>query len=241
MINYYNKIKKKFGSKEFKIGDLCRLLNIKKTSAYCIIRSLGHKNLIVNPLRGIYRLSSSKLIKPSKDIEKIRKYLLNKITRKFTFTGLSVLESFIHHIPYVIIYHVFVEHGSSEDFKNEIKNISNIMVVIEPTLNDINLLLNNVDINKLIIIRENNYFYSSKESLASKESAFVDLYFEVTRKKIPFIKTDLEEIFKSLVINNLINYSRLMKYSKERGLKKEIKKFLQKMSNFVEVPTNLLK
>jgi len=93
---------------------------------------------------------------------------------------------------------------------------------------------------KLIIIRENNYFYSSKEGLSSKESAFIDLYFEVTRGRLPFIKTDLEEIFRSLAMNNLVNYSRLMRYAKERGIKEEIKEFLQKISEFVEIPSGAL-
>lgn len=240
MVGYYNKIKEKFGVDEFNINDLCRLLDIRRSSAYWIVHKLKMGNLIVKPMRGIYKLSSSRLINPPEEIEKIRKYLLKSITRKFSFTGLSILESFIHHIPHVIIYHLFVERGSSEDFKTGMGNISKIMILIEPTIDDINLLLNNISIKKLIIIRENNYFYSSEEGLSSKESAFIDLYFEVTRERIPFIKTDLEEIFKSLAINNLVNYSRLMKYSKERGIKEEIKKFLQKISEFIEIPSKVL-
>lgn len=240
MEKHYNNIKERFKNKEFTISDLCRLLNIKESTAYWIVRELRKKNLIVKPMRGIYKLASPKEIIPAKDIEKIRKHFLKTMTRKFSFTGLSILEPFIHHIPFVFIYHLFVERGSAEDFMDEIKKVSKATVLIEPSKDDVVLLLNNADIKKIIVIRENNYFYSSKHGLSSKEAAFVDLYFETTRKKMPFMRTDLEEIFKSLAINNMISYSRLLKYSKERGIKKEIKKFLRKMK-FVGVPSRVFK
>jgi len=145
----YNKIKEKVGENDFDVDDLCSLLNIKRSTAYWVIRELKNKNLIVKPMRGLYRLSSSRIVNPPGDIERIRKYLLKKITRRFSFTGLSVLESFIHHIPYVIIYHLFVEPGSSEDFKTEIGNISRMGVLIEPTIGDITLFLDNVSVKKL--------------------------------------------------------------------------------------------
>lgn len=238
---YYNKIKERFGEKAFIIDGLCKLLNIKRSSAYRAIYNLKKENLIVRPLRGLYKAYTPKTVSLPKDIEEIRKHLLKKVTRKFSFTGLSVLESFIHHVPYVLIYHLFAEPNSAEDFKAEIKKVSGITVLIEPKLNDISLILNTLPLKKLIVIRENNYFYSSKEGLSSKEAAFTDLYFEVTREKMPFIKTDLEEIFKSLAINNLINYSVLTKYAKERGLKDEIKKFLRKMADVADIPSQVLK
>ena len=236
----YNRIKEEVGENEFDVDDLCNLLDIKRSTAYWVIRELRDRNLVVKPMRGRYRLSSSKIVNPPRDIEGIRKHLLKKITRRFSFTGLSVLESFIHHIPYVIIYHLFVEPGSSGDFKTEIGNISRMEVLIEPSMGEITLFLDKVDVKKLIIIRENNYFYSSKEGLSSKESAFIDLYFEVTRGRLPFIETDMEEIFRSLAMNNLVNYSRLMKYAKERGVKWEIKEFLQSISDSIEIPLGAL-
>jgi len=237
----YNMIKERFGEKAFTINDLCKLLNIKNRMAYGIMYCLKKENLIAQPLRGLYKACTPKTVSPAKDIEGIRKHLLKRITRKFSFTGLSILESFIHHMPYVLIYHLFVEPGSAEDFETEIKEVSKITTLIEPSLNDISLVLNNLHVNKLIIIRENNYFYSSKGGLSSKEAAFTDLYFEITRERVPIIKTDLEEVFKSLAINNLINYSTLTKYAKQRGIKEEIKKFLRKMSSATDIPPKVLR
>ena len=117
----------------------------------------------------------------------------------------------------------------------------NTAVLINPALNEIDIMLNNTKIKKIVVIRENNYFYSSKNGLASIESAFIDLFFEVTREKMPFIKTDLEEIIKSLALNGMINYSRLMKYAKIRGIQGELRLFLKHISKSVEIPKEALK
>jgi len=226
----YALMDKTFGSNTFSTRELSTLLKIKKSTAYWVICDLKKENLIVKPGMGLFKISSSKEIGLVKEIDLIRKHLLKKITRKFSFTGLSVLAPLVHHIPYAIIYNLFVEPGSAEDFKEEISKFSKITTLVSPTKSEISALLDNTNINRLIVIRENRYFYSSKDGLSSNEAAFIDLYFEVTREKLPFIRSDLEEIFRSLALNNLINYSTLLRYANERGIKEEIKKFLSDKS-----------
>ena len=87
-----------------------------------------------------------------------------------------------------------------------------------------------------MIIRENAYFYGKEYGIAYPETAFIDLYFEVSRDKIPFMKADIKEILKELVLKNLINYSRLMRYAHERKLTAEIKNILLELSKEVKLP-----
>ncbi|MFH1066075.1 MAG: DUF6577 family protein [Nanoarchaeota archaeon] len=241
MEKHYGRIKEHFGNRQFSIEGLAKALGIKASSAYWIIREMIKAGRAIRIMRGAYKLADAKEAIPQKEVERMRRHFISILTRRFAFTGLSILEQFIHHMPYALIYHLFVEPGSSEEFKHEIKAPHDTAVLINPALNEIEVMLNNTKIRKMIVIRENNYFYSSKKGLASIESAFVDLFFEVTRGKIPFIKTDLEEIFKSLALNSMVNYSRLLKYAKIRGIKGEIKPFLRHISESVEIPKEALK
>lgn len=241
METYYERIKEHFGDRQFGIDDLAKALGVKASSAYWIMREMIKSRRAVRILRGAYKLAEAKEVAPPKEVERMRQHFISALTRRFAFTGLSILEPFIHHMPYTIIYLLFVEPGSSEEFKHEIKAPNGTAVLINPALNEIEVMLNNTGIKKMTVIRENNYFYSSKNGLASIESAFVDLFFEVTRGKIPFIKTDLEEIFKSLALNSMVNYSRLLKYAKIRGIKDEIKSFLKHISKSIEIPKEALK
>mgnify|MGYP006293881109 CR=1 FL=1 len=241
MKDYYKEIKEQFQNEKFTISDICGVLDIAESTAYSIIKEMKKRNLIMSPVRGIFVLSNPKKISIPKEIRTMRNHLLETITRTFSFTALSILEPFLHHIPFVSIYHLFVEPGSAEDFKEKIKNISESVILIEPSLDDIHLILEKIDAKKLVIIRENKYFYASKNGLHSKEGAFIDLYFEVTREKIPFIRGDVDEIFKSLVLNDLINFSHLFKYANERGIKNEIKDYLTKIAKDIEIPKAALK
>lgn len=241
MESYYSRIKEHFGERQFSIDDLAKALSVKDNRAHWIMRELIKSRRAVRILRGAYKLAEAKLAVLPREIESMRRHFISALTRKFAFTGLSILEPFIHHMPYALIYHLFVEPGSSEEFKHAIKAPHDTAVLINPALNEIEIMLNNTGIKKMIVIRENNYFYSSKNGLASIESAFVDLFFEVTREKILFIKTDLEEIFKSLALNSMVNYSRLLKYAKIRGIKSEIKSFLRHISKNIEIPKEALK
>lgn len=241
MEKYYGRIKECLGNKQFSIGELAKALGVKASSAYWIVREMIKSRRAVRIMRGAYRLAEAKEASPPKEIERMRRHFTSRLTRRFAFTGLSILEPFIHHMPYALIYHLFVEPGSSEEFKHEIKAPHDTAVLINPAPNEIEIMLNNTKIRKMVVIRENNYFYSSKKGLASVESAFVDLFFEVTRGKMPFIKADLKEIFKSLALNSMVNYSRLLKYAKIRGIKPEIKHFLKHISESMEIPKEALK
>jgi len=209
MKDHYLRIKNEFGDKEFKVTDMCKLLKVKERAAYYILNELEEGSKIVKMMRGVYKLSSPKRLRPSKEIDEIRNHLLKRITRRFRFTGLSILEMFVHHVPFVL----------SEHLRN---------------------LLAHVNAKKIIIIRELSYFYAADNGLSSPEEAFIDLYFEVTRERIPFMEMDLAEIFKSLAAINILNYSKLLWYAKERKLKDEIKTFLRRLASEVHIPAGAL-
>ena len=98
-----------------------------------------------------------------------------------------------------------------------------------------------VNTKKVLIVKERNYFKYLKKGLASPESAFVDLFFEITREEIPYFETDLKEILKVLIHNNLINFSMLINYAHDRKIDDEIILLLKDLSNDVQLPKEALK
>lgn len=225
----------------FTVREACRILGVRKSKAYLVLGGLMESGKVVRIARGIYGFSKAGKIVLSPDIDGIRERLLSRMTRRFKFTALSVLERFIHHVPRVLIYHLFVEPGSADDFSDEIREADpELMVLVGPKKSELMLLLDKTAVNKVMVILESSYFYSSNDGMASPESAFVDLYFEVTRDRVPFMRTDLEEMLKLLAHDSMINYSTLLRYAHERGLREEMERFLKGLGAWLDIPEGVL-
>jgi len=234
--------KEKFEGKTFNIGEVSRTLNIPVSTVYSIIRKLLFAREIVKIAPKTYKFYEVREIKPAKAIEDLRNLLLKTETRRFKFTGLCVLESFLHHIPFILVYHLFVEKGSSEDIIKKLEEYNKeIVIVPEINSNELNMIINKTNTKQVLIVKERNYFKYSRKGLASPESAFVDLFFEITREKIPYFETDLKEILKVLIHNNLINFSMLINYAHDRKVDKEIITILRELSEEIELPKEVLK
>lgn len=237
MDKFQDYLKKEYCDKEINFEGLLARLPYKKSRLYELLNELIKENKLVKIAEGIYKLKDIDRIKIPDEITRLSNMLKKSITRKFKFTALSVLFPFVHHTPYIVTYTIYVEKGSAEDFKDAILKIEpTLIVLLNPRKDDILLIINEAKKNKILVIRENNYFYSKEYGLAYFDTAFVDIYFEVSRDKIPFMKSDLKEILKSLVLKDLINYSRIMRYAHERKLTKEIKKILLDLSTEMKLP-----
>ncbi|NOQ56086.1 MAG: hypothetical protein GQ477_04750 [Nanohaloarchaea archaeon] len=230
-------LKDKYIDKEFTFEELLEKLPYSKHKLYDKLNELIKTNKIVKIAEGVYTLRKSEIIKTPEDISNLSDKLKTRITRKFKFTGLCVLLPLVHHTPYSITYLIYVEKGSGEDFKELISIIKpNMPILLNPKINEILLILNETNKNVILTIRENNYFYGKEYGISYLDTAFVDLYFEVSRDKIPFMKSDLKEILKELILKDSVNYSRLMRYAHERKLTHEIKDMLLELSKIIEVP-----
>jgi len=234
--------KDKFEGKSFTVAEVSSLLDMSVSTVYSIIRRLLLSKEIVKIAPKTYKFYEIREIEPSKEIGDLRKFLLNNETREFKFTGLCVLESFLHHVPFVLIYHLFVEKGSSEDIIKKLEGYNKEMIIVpELNSNELNMIINKTNTKKVLIVKERSYFKYSRKGLASPESAFIDLFFEITREKIPYLETDLKEILKIMVHNNLINFSMLINYAHDKKMDNEIINFLREISEEIEMPKEVLK
>ena len=69
----------------------------------------------------------------------------------------------------------------------------------------------------------------SSTGIADIEHAFVDYYFEVTRNKLP-LENKSDEILDYILSRYTINQSKLLRYAKERGIRKEIEALFENIS-----------
>ncbi|MEA3254582.1 MAG: DUF6577 family protein [Candidatus Altiarchaeota archaeon] len=233
-MNGPGKLKTRFKDNLFSIKDASKCLKLSERATYYKTRELISKGELIRIARNTYKFSDQRT-KPrlNPQLNNIRKNLL-KTSFDFSFTGLSVLDKYIHHIPYQMIYTLYVEPGSGEAINDLIK--SKTTHLMNPSYEDVILLLEKTRARNLLVARELNYLYSTREGTASYEKAFTDLYFEVTRKKIPFIHTDLYEILRSLIMNDELNYSTLLRCAGIRKIKDEIKDLLQEFSKETRIP-----
>lgn len=230
-------LEREYANKEFNLKELLTKAHYKKSKLYDFLNELVKANKVVKIAENVYKLKEHKEILVPKEIMTLSERLKNVITRKFKFTALSILLPFAHHTLYSINYLIYVEKGSGEDFKEAISKLDpKLTVLIDPKKEDVLLMINEADKNRILIIRENAYFYGKEYGIAYPETAFVDLYFEVSRDKIPFMKTDIKEILKELILKNLVNYSRLMRYAHERKLTDEIKNIFLELSKEIKLP-----
>ncbi|MFH1439961.1 MAG: DUF6577 family protein [Candidatus Woesearchaeota archaeon] len=222
------KLKEVFAKKHFSEKDIVRVLSLSQSNAHYFRFKLLKQKKITRVARGKYRFCSlsssaySKYFKHDPLMEYIQKSLL-QLNKKFAITGSSFFNRFYPLTNYITIN---VQKGCAELFLTFLLTLHLDFVILDnPQKKDIELLMNHTHKMNFIIIRENNYFYSSKDGLASVESAFVDYYYDITRQKLP-LENKIEDILDYLMAHHNINKSTMLRYAKERGIRKEIEALL---------------
>ena len=231
-------LKGEFKGKSFCTSDAVNLLKRKKKyvagTVYRILSDLSKKGKIKRIGRGLYIIKKVEFkdLKPRtitlpENVKKI-KSLLERKGIKFMITGLPVLMNFVHLLPYRIIILIYTERGSGE-YVVSILETKKIPVALNPKLNEIDLMLN-IHHKDIVVVREVCEFYGKKNNVASVERALVDLYFESSRNRIPFPLAEVKRIFENAFNYTNVNFPRLIKCGRKRGIDKEMKLIIKKLS-----------
>jgi Fe2+ or Zn2+ uptake regulation protein len=245
-----------FNGNSFNTKDAFEVLNAKKGyskgTVYRILHDLNNEGLIERLGRGIYRIHTIVEIKENISVsDKIEvvvipgplmkaKKLLNEKGIEFMITGESVLYRFHHHLPRRLIHLIYVIKGSGEYAVISLKEIG-LRAILNPKLSEISMALDNFSERDFFVIREFSVLYGNVNGMASLERALVDLYFESTRKKIPYSEEEVGRIFSKVLRNERINISNLFMLASKRGIKDEIKVLLKfiKPEIQIEVKNNV--
>ncbi len=237
-----DKLRNKFGNKVFHTHDAITLPELNTTyskgTIYRALHDLVKTGKIERLGRGIYRanvhegtpkdrmtLSGRLTVKlPSGSAMEAEK-LLRKKGIDFMITGAPLFNKYVHNLPRRLIELVYVTKGAGEYTAVSLREVG-MKALINPTTDEVSMALDNFSEREIFVIREFSELSGNLGGVASLERALVDLYFETTRKKIPFPEEEVGRILLNVLRNEPISYSRLLTFADRRGIKKEIRAIL---------------
>jgi len=191
--------------------------------------------------RSLYSLQSPALkpiVRLSPEIEEIQKSLLNKGIN-FLITGLDILQEYVNLIPKRIPHLIYVARGSGEYVK-DIVDKRNKMAILNPKKKEVRNMFSHYG-DRFVIIREvgDTSIDYHKDGIATIERAIVDLYFETTRKRIPFEISELAYILQNILKRTKIDYTRLLRAAARRNMQGEFIRILKELE--IRIPLKEIK
>lgn len=224
---YYDEIKRELGKEKlFSVREAERLLGLKPTSVWQILSRLTREGRLHRVSRGRYTLSPQPRRNPPVP-ESSRKIvgLLQAEGIQFTLTGLDLLLDFVQHLPETLLHLIYTPRGAGEWAQSTLRS-STLMPLLEPGIHEIENSIASSE-REIIIIRERQSPVASQENLATKERAFVDLYFESTRGLLPFPVQEVAYIFENMRSTSTLNQPQLIRYAHERKIDGEVEAILE--------------
>ena len=152
-------------------------------------------------------------------------YLKETFEHDFQFTGLSTLAPFLHHSHSRIIYAVHTIPGAGQSLLEDILDHTDAFaVMLNPHRQEIAAVLEESERSRFIVIRE--YREGLSPVWAGPEKAWLDLYFEVTRDRIPLYHDELILVLDELLDAGLARPARVRSLARRRQILKEIEGYL---------------
>jgi hypothetical protein len=232
----------------FSSSDAVKLLgknnNYSRGTVYRLLHELTRMGALEKLGTGIYRFSNKKFeIKPAREkvsrgkisvnVLKRAKKLLEKAGVEFMITGPSVLLRYHHHFPRRLVHLIYVIKGAG-DSAVDILRKNNMTALLNPSESDLELILKNLAKGDVIVVREYSKLIGNVGGVASLERALVDTYFEGTRGRIPYSRTEIARINVNALRKGKVNITRLFTLANRRGVEKEMRAIVKAV--FPEVP-----
>ena len=159
------------------------------------------------------------------ELIELHDHLKESFEHSFQFTGLSTLAPFLHNAHSKMVYTVHTVRGAGQGLLEAITGHTDAFVVrLNPRKLELAALLDGPEYAKFIVIRE----YGERLPLAwaKPEKAWLDLYFDVTRERIPLYHDELVLILDGLLDAGLATPAKLRSLARRRQLDKEIEEYL---------------
>jgi hypothetical protein len=222
----------------FTVSDAASILDEEKKTIYWTLWKLCELGYFSRIGKGLYAFSEkNEKVEPILSIlgQKVRG-ILDESGYKFFISGLDVLSVFMEHIPesYPVLF--FVERNGFNDILELLQDngIDVIDMKNYPTISRI------YEIKHPVLLNPTNEFQYAEDSIASFEKAFVDTFYEVTRRKFPLPLQELARIFLNMKRRISLNTSRMIKIASRRSIQKDIRYIVENENiskaayNFVE-------
>lgn len=148
----------------------------------------------------------------------------------FQITGPDIVQGYVNLIPKRLIHLVYVAKGSGEWAKKELESRKTIFCLLNPSKKEVKSLFSRFE-DDLVVIREvgDTSLGYSRGGIARVEKALVDLYFEATRRRIPFDISELANILSNILTRTKIDIIRILRMARRRNIEGEFGQILKKL------------
>jgi len=241
-------LKERFGNNSFHAVEAVDLLeqeaDYKPGTTYRLLKDLVDSDKLMRIGYGIYNIGAPKekgmwmrMTSPSLalSMEGARGLLLDRGV-EFMITGPPVLVRYMHSLPRRMIHLIYTLKGSGE-YVAEVLG-AGYEVLVNPSEEEVNVALS-ISERDLVVVREFSNLSGGKDGVASIERALVDLYFESTRRRIPFPVAEAGRIIFSALRNAKIDLAKLNKSASRRGIDGELRALIKAAG--IHVPDTMTK
>jgi len=207
----------------FTVAEALMVWDGKVSTAYWNLVKLTEAGRIKRIQKGTYSFSSAKpkhMPMPSEASERIQ-YMLQESGFQYYISGIDVLLRFMQHIPdqYPVV--VFVEHAAMEEITERLSRSGMTVISGNEYLASQSFIERNDLINLVLLYPTQNFTYAI-DGYAINEKAFVDLYFEITRKSYSLSLQELSRIFLNMMEQGAIQRGKLLQAAHERSIRSEM-------------------
>ena len=228
----------RFAGRSFTAREASRLLReYSKGTVYRLLSDLTREGKLTKMGYALYRAEPraegvkiyTRTIPP--DLGRAKE-LLDDTGVRFMLTGYSVLGPFIHLFPRRVVHLIYVVAGSGETALEALEREGYAALLNPKTVGEVNVALG-LSEGDLFVVREKRELLGNTEGgIASVERSLIDLYFESTRRRIPFPEGEVGRIMRNALKAGGLDLSRMTKLASRRGVAGEIRAILRVEGGF---------
>lgn len=220
----YDMLYKSLHDKEFfTVADAIKIWECKLSTTYWNLVKLADAGRIKRIQKGTYSFLSAKskhMPMPSETSERVQ-YKLQESGYSYYISGIDVLLRFMQHIPDQYPAIVFVEHSALDEIAEILLRSGMTIISGKEYLTSQSFIERNEMTNLLLLYPTQNFSYAI-DGYATNEKAFVDLYFEITRKSYSLSLQELARIFINMMEQGAIHRGKLLQAAHERSIRSEM-------------------
>lgn len=146
----------------------------------------------------------------------------------YMITGPSALTRFHHHLSRKLVHLIYVISGAG-DYASSILSEHKLRAFLDPTVEQINLLLDTFEDRDFFIVREYAKLEGNIAGRATLERAVVDTYFEATRDRIPFSELEVGRIIANAFKTEKLSLTQILYFADRHGIRTEFQSILNEL------------
>ncbi|MBS4054084.1 MAG: hypothetical protein KGZ64_04855 [Thermaerobacter sp.] len=220
-------LKAALGDREsFKVKDAAEVLIIPKSTLYWDLFNMVEDGYLRRIGKGVFSFKeahNSPLITGFTD--KINSIMLETGV-SYYFTGIDVLLKYMHHVPDAYPVMLYLENYTSSEVEDILlrKDIHVLSIKEAPSRS---IVSNLSRLASVVLLYETKSFQFAANGFALPEKAFVDLFFEVTRRSYPLPLQELARVFVDMKRDGVIDPEKLLRIAHERSIRPDMQLLLQ--------------